>query len=77
MVFSATFNSISVTLWRSVLLVYETVGLGENHRPVASCFSILKQIDNVFSYNPVTGVKLIVITGKFKEDNRNSINYNI
>jgi len=29
MVFNATFNNISVTSWRSVLLVEET---GENHR---------------------------------------------
>jgi len=33
MVFSATFNNISVILWQSVLLVEET---GENHRPVPS-----------------------------------------
>jgi hypothetical protein len=33
MVFNATFNNISVILWRSVLLVEET---GENHRPAAS-----------------------------------------
>jgi hypothetical protein len=32
-VFSATFNNISVISWRSVLLVEET---GENHRPAAS-----------------------------------------
>ena len=31
--FNATFNNISVILWRSVLLVEET---GENHRPAAS-----------------------------------------
>jgi hypothetical protein len=30
MVFNATFNNISVILWRSVLLLEET---GENHRP--------------------------------------------
>jgi len=36
MVFNATFNNISVILWRSVLLV-EQIGVpGENHRPVAS-----------------------------------------
>jgi hypothetical protein len=35
-VFSATFNNISVILWRTVLLVEETGGPGENHRPVAS-----------------------------------------
>jgi hypothetical protein len=35
-VFNATFNNISVILWRSVLLVEETGGPGENHRPVTS-----------------------------------------
>ena len=33
MVYSATFNNISVISWRSVLLVEETGGPGENHRP--------------------------------------------
>ena len=36
MMFNATFNSISVVSWRSVLYVEETEGPGENHRPVAS-----------------------------------------
>jgi hypothetical protein len=36
MVFNATFNNISVISWRSVLLVGETGGPGENHRPAAS-----------------------------------------
>jgi hypothetical protein len=36
MVLSATFSNISVISWRSVLLVEETEGPGENHRPVAS-----------------------------------------
>jgi hypothetical protein len=36
MVFNAAFNNISVISWQSVLLVEETVGPGENHRPVAS-----------------------------------------
>jgi hypothetical protein len=35
-VFNATFNNISAILWWSVLLVEETGGPGENHRPVAS-----------------------------------------
>ena len=39
MVFNATFNNISVLLWRLVLLVEETGGLGENQRPVASLIS--------------------------------------
>jgi hypothetical protein len=36
MVINATFNNISVILWRSVLLVEETRVPGENHQPVAS-----------------------------------------
>ena len=39
-VLSATFNNISVILWRSVLLVEET---GENHRPIASHWQTLAQ----------------------------------
>jgi hypothetical protein len=33
MVFNATFNNISVISWRSAVLVGETVGSGESHRP--------------------------------------------
>jgi hypothetical protein len=33
-VFNTNFNNISVISWRSVLLVEETGGLGENHQPV-------------------------------------------
>ena len=36
MVFNVTFNNITVISWRSVLLVEETGGPGENYRPVAS-----------------------------------------
>ena len=36
MVFNATFNNISVILWRLILLVEETRVPGENHRSVAS-----------------------------------------
>jgi hypothetical protein len=36
MVFNVTFNNITVISWRSILLVEETGGPGENHRPVAS-----------------------------------------
>jgi len=32
-VFNATFNNISVISWRSVLVVEETGGPRENHRP--------------------------------------------
>ena len=36
MMFNATFNNISVISWQSVLLVEETGGPEENHRPVTS-----------------------------------------
>ena len=36
MVFNASFNNILVISCRAVLLVEETGGPGENHRPVAS-----------------------------------------
>ena len=36
MALNATFNNISVISWRSVLLVGETRGPEENHRPVTS-----------------------------------------
>jgi len=41
MVFNAIFNNISVISWRSVLLVEETGGPGENHRPVTSHWQTL------------------------------------
>jgi hypothetical protein len=41
MVFNATFNNISVISWRSVSLVEETGGPGENHRSVASHWQTL------------------------------------
>ena len=36
MLFNATFNNISFISWGSVLLVEETEGPGENHRPVTN-----------------------------------------
>ena len=41
---SATFNNISVILWRSVLLVEETWVPGQNHRPVAVNWNSLSHI---------------------------------
>jgi hypothetical protein len=41
MVFDATFNNITIISWRSVLLVEETAGPGENHRPVTSHWQTL------------------------------------
>ena len=43
MVFDATFNNISATLWLSVLLVEETGVHGENQRPAASYWHILSR----------------------------------
>ena len=45
MVLNATFNNISVVSWWSVLLVEETGGPLENHRPVTSHWQTL--LDNV------------------------------
>jgi hypothetical protein len=47
MVFNATFNNISVTLWCSILLVEKT---GENHWPAASHWQTLSH--NVVSSTP-------------------------
>jgi hypothetical protein len=40
-VFNATFNNISVISWRSILLVEETGGSGENHWPAVSHWQTL------------------------------------
>jgi hypothetical protein len=48
MVFNATFNNISVISWRSVLLVDETRGPGENHRP-----------ENLITYLALSGFRII------------------
>ena len=50
MVFNATFNNISVISWLSVLLVEETGGPRENHRPVASHLQTLSH--NVVQSTP-------------------------
>ena len=47
---NATFKNISVISWRPVLLVEETVVLGENHRPFASHLQTLSH--NVVSSTP-------------------------
>jgi len=41
MVFNATFNIISVILWRSVLLEEETGVPGENHQPAINHWQTL------------------------------------
>ena len=49
MVFSATFNNISAISWRSVLLVEESGGPGENHRPVASHWQNLSHYQMLYN----------------------------
>ena len=56
MVFNATFNTISVISWRSVLLVEETGIPGENHRPAASHWQLL-------SHNDVSNRMPLAISG--------------
>jgi hypothetical protein len=64
MVFSATFNHISVISWRSVLLVEETGGLGENHRTAVShwhmsTFLVLLKV-RVIHFFPITCLRVFV-----------------
>ena len=62
MVFNATFNNISVILWRSVLLVEETGIPGENHRPAASHWQTLSH--NVVSSTPcLSGIQTHNLSG--------------
>ena len=62
MVFNATFNNISATLWRSVLLVEETGVPGENQLPAASHWQTLSH--NVVSSTPhLSGIRTHNVTG--------------
>jgi hypothetical protein len=58
LVFSTTFNNISVISWLSVLLVEETGVPGENYRPGASHWQILSH--NVVSSTPhLSGIRTL------------------
>ena len=59
MVFNATFNTISVTSWQSVLLVEETRVPRENHQPAASHWQTL-------SHNIVSDTAQIYFSSKTK-----------
>jgi hypothetical protein len=69
-VFNATFNNISVILWRSVLLVEETGVPGENHPLSASHWQTL-------SYNVVSSLHHlnVVRSHNFSGNNMTLINY--
>ena len=62
MLFNATFNNISVTSWRLVLLVGETGGPGENHRPVASQWQTLSH-NVVLSTPRLRGIQTHNVSG--------------
>ena len=60
MVFNATFNTISVISWRSVLLVDKTGEPGENDRPVfIDCIKDNLQI--VFNVGLKNNIKLYML----------------
>jgi hypothetical protein len=51
MLSNTTFSNISVISWLVVLMVEETGVLGENHRPVASCWQTLSQYCYKYCYS--------------------------
>ena len=62
MVLNATFNNISFTSWRSVLLVEETAEPGENYRPAASDYQ--NSSHNIVSISPhLSGVRTHNVSG--------------
>ena len=61
MVFNATFNNVSVISWGQFLLVEETRGPEENHRPVASHWQTL-------SHNVVHVALIEIRTHNFSGD---------
>ena len=62
MVFNATFNNITVILWRSVLLVEETGVSGQNHWPTVSHWQTLSH--KIVSSTPrLRGVRTHNVSG--------------
>jgi hypothetical protein len=63
---NATFNNISAMSWQSVLLVEETVGPGENHRPAVSHWQNLSH--NVSYTSPTSVVICTDCIGSYKSN---------
>jgi hypothetical protein len=68
MVYNATFNTISVISWRSVLLMEETGVPGENHRPVAG-----HPFPTLSKKTCINLIKNNIIFGVFHSPKRNNI----
>jgi hypothetical protein len=62
MVFNATFNIISVILWRSVLLEEETGVPGENHQPAINHWQTLSH-NGASSSHRLSGIQTHNISG--------------
>ena len=62
MVFSATFNNISVISWWLVLLVEETAGPGENHRPSASHWQLYIIMLYISTWAGVEPSSVVIVT---------------
>jgi hypothetical protein len=58
-VFNDTFNNISATSWRSVLLVEVIGGPGENHRPAAMLNHISLMTFNTHDYHGIVNVSAL------------------
>jgi len=58
-VFNDTFNNISATSWRSVLLVEVIGGPGENHRPAAMLNHIVLMTFNTHDYHGIVNVSAL------------------
>ena len=61
MVFNASFNTISVISWQSVLLVEEAGVPRENHIPVASGFSLSTPISSTKKKTSTFGFNIITV----------------
>jgi hypothetical protein len=63
MVFNATFNNISVVSWQAVLLVEETGGPRENHRPVTSHWQTYHIMLYQVPHDTMSGIRTHNVSG--------------